>query len=304
MEKEEINKKLLQKLFTDLVPNHDNKYFDKYFNYFLRLFNSRFNAAVNNEAGVINLIMDKISKLQLNTNLNININNNNNNSTGLEKIERFQNLYSNLSTKKTLKRRWAILYLLFRISNDNEENFVQDSSKILNSIFQEENINMNHNMNSLNMQMYGKINAEGRYLNNNNNNNFNNAAYDIDEDEINPEEEKNISKNINKPHPIVNMTKSNKMITEKDLINDLIFVFQGIDGHYINYNSIANSYTLNPLVPFNDNIHEIASVLSELGWLYRKVNNYLKFFNESNIPSQFIQSFSFAIQNELNEYYK
>ena len=103
---------------------------------------------------------------------------------------------------------------------------------------------------------------------------------------------------------VVNPSKSNKIITEKELINDLIFVFQGIDGHYINYNSISNAYSLNPLIPFNDNVYDIVAVLSELGWLYRKVNTLLNFFNESNIPSQFVQSFSFSIGSELSEYYK
>jgi gamma-tubulin complex component 3 len=109
---------------------------------------------------------------------------------------------------------------------------------------------------------------------------------------------------VKEPNLVVNSLKTNKVITEKDLINDLIFVFQGIDGHYINFNSITNAYCLNPLIPFNDNLFDIVSILSELGWLYRKVNNHMNFFNESNIPSQFIQSFSFSIQNELSEYYK
>jgi len=263
MEKGDILTALTEKLFINLVPYYDKKYTDKYLSYFLRLLYTRFNVSTNNESSIMNLILDRTSKLHMNN---------------LEKAERIQNLYSNLSSKKTIKRKWAVLYLLFRISQENNENLINDSSKILQTIFHDENLN-SYVYNNLNENEFANFNHE--------------------------EEHKNdlIQKN-KEPILVVNSNKTNKIITEKDLINDLIFVFQGIDGHFINYNSITNCYCLNPLIPFNDNINDIVSVLSDLGWLYKKVNTYLNYFNESNIPSQFIHSFSFAIQNELSEYYK
>ncbi|MDY6271544.1 MAG: hypothetical protein SPL43_09190, partial [Prevotella sp.] len=36
----------------------------------------------------------------------------------------------------------------------------------------------------------------------------------------------------------------------------------------------------------------------------KKITYYLNYFQEKNIPSLYIQSLSYAIQNELNEYYK
>ena len=83
-----------------------------------------------------------------------------------------------------------------------------------------------------------------------------------------------------------------------------MFVFQGINGHYISYDPKKDSFILNQLIPFNENIIDIIGELCELGWIYKNVSNYLNFFNQRNIPSQFIQSFTYAIQNELNEYYK
>jgi gamma-tubulin complex component 3 len=84
-----------------------------------------------------------------------------------------------------------------------------------------------------------------------------------------------------------------------------MFVFQGIDGHYITYNPDLDRYVLNELIPWNENIVEIVGVLSELGWLYKKVSNFLNYFNNNNeINFQFLQSFCYSIQNELNEYYK
>jgi hypothetical protein len=254
MDNNEIQNNLLHKLITNLMPNTKN--LDKYNSYFTRLLNSRMNITTTNESTIVNLILEKVNN-------------------DIKLTERAQNLYSKLSAKKTLKRRWACLYLIYRLSHDNEGSVIQDSSKILQTIFHDytrpNEVNVNRN------QIYSDTN-EIEVIN---------------------------KKEIGYTSPVVvNVNKSNKIITEKDIITDLIFVFQGIDGHFINYNSVSNSYVLNPLIPFNDNIGDIVSMLNELGWLYRKVNNFLGYLNETNIPSQFIQSFSFSIQAELNEYYQ
>ena len=271
------NKILLGKLIEILMPNVDKKFHEKYSSYFLRLLNAHMNLpCFINESTIVNYLENQLSKIYPNNNYN--------------KIEKLQNKLSQFYTKKTFfNRRWAVLYLLLKLSNDTNEYFLNDSSKTLQNLFAfDDNKETNGFSNSI------------KYISNN---------YKAEENRgniINKEENnKNKSK---KSYPqnnvIVNETKSNKKITESDLINDLIFVFQGIDGHYINYNNITNSYTLNSLIPWNENIIDIVSVLCELGWLFKKVNTYLIHFNESNIQSQFIQSFSYAIQSELNQYYK
>jgi hypothetical protein len=286
MEIDDINRKLFTKLFSNLLPNNDRELTEKYISFFTRLLNSRLNVTTNNEANIISLIIEKIPRIYLNQNSNI-----------LDKTERFQTLYSALGTKKTLKRRWAVLYLLYRLSSDKDENKPQDASKFMQSIFKDE-MNINPYQSGTSNALFGAIgNKNELYA-------FDgNTEANIRENEVENRHETKIN-NKRSSHIIVNTNKSNKIIKERDLINDLIFIFQGIDGHYLNYNSISNSYTLNQLIPFNDNIYEICAVLCELGWLYRKVNNYLTFFSESSIASQFVQSFSFAIQSELNEYYK
>ena len=65
MEVDDINKKLLNKLLNNLIPNHDRKLSDKYISYFSRLLNSRLNVSTNNETNITSLIIDKITKLQL-----------------------------------------------------------------------------------------------------------------------------------------------------------------------------------------------------------------------------------------------
>jgi gamma-tubulin complex component 3 len=258
MDKEDIYSKLLLKLISNVIPQIDKNQAERYLGYLSRLLNSRLNVVTTNETNILNSILDRVSCGK---------------SDGHNKIDKVQTFYSLLTTKKTLKRRWAILYLLDRISQDNNDN-INDSSKILQTIF--------HDYNKTSNSIYNQLQSNNIF----------------EEPEV--AEKKKEAKNI----VVVNINKTNKIITEKDLINDLIFVFQGIDGHYINFNTVSNSFTLNSLLPFNDNVVEIVSVLSELGWLYKKVNNFLNFFNKADIPSQFVQSFSFAVQAELNEYYQ
>ena len=83
-----------------------------------------------------------------------------------------------------------------------------------------------------------------------------------------------------------------------------MFVFEGINGKYIAYDAQEDSYVLNKLIPWNEDIYNIVSSLSEIGWLYKKIKMYLDFYKESNIQSQFIKSFVNALQNELNNYFK
>jgi len=118
-------------------------------------------------------------------------------------------------------------------------------------------------------------------------------------------ENENKKKENNNYYPIVvDTNKTKKIITEKDLINDLMFVFQGINGKYISYDDNKQSFILDKYIPFNENIYNIIGELSELGFLCKKIKYYLNYFKEKNIPSLYIQSLSYAIQNELNEYSK
>ena len=198
------------------------------------------------------------------------------NHGNMDYITRLQTLYSLLTKKKIPTNRWSILYLLLKLSKPkNQQNNFSGNDGLLNTI-----LKMNNNQDDI--EMLNNLD----YLNKDNYTNLN---------QIDKKNQSNI---------VVDLSKTTHVITEKELINDLMFVFQGINGHYISYDPKKDSFILNPLIPFNENIIDIIGELCELGWLYKNVSNYLNFFNQSNIPSQFIQSFTYAIQNELNEYYK
>ena len=200
------------------------------------------------------------------------------NHGNMDYITRLQTLYSLLTKKKIPNNRWSILYLLLRLSKPrNQQNNFSGNNELLNTI-----LKMNNNQDDI--EMLNNLD----YLNKDNYINLNNNQND----------------KKNQSTIVVDPSKTTQLITEKELINDLMFVFQGINGHYISFDPKKDSFILNQLIPFNENIIDIIGELCELGWLYKNVSTYLTFFNQSNIPSQFIQSFTYAIQNELNEYYK
>lgn len=258
---------LLEKLFYSIIQKADKTLIDDYVNYFKKILSSRFFLIQTNESSIINMIFDKAQRIHLSSSKN-----------NIEKIERFQTLYSILSTKRVPTKRWACLYILLGLSQGLNEQQAFNTSSVLESILKQQNENRKDMIPS---DIIDPSQLDNQHI-------------DIENEQ-----------QLKQQSPIVvNLNKTSKIITERELINDLMFVFQGIDGHFITYNSTKNAYCLNSMIPFNENIFDILSVLVELGWLYRKVTKNLHFFNESNIPSQFIQSFSYAVQNELNEYYK
>ena len=258
---------LLNNLFSSITSNKGSLLQETRLNFYNRILFSRFNLFNSNETQIVNTLFDKAEKATSSLSSS-----GTKSKSQIESIERLQTLYARLSKKKIPTKRWAVLYLLSSLS---QSPLIPSTTFITANITPPESIA--EDINSLKAVS-------------NESDNMLSTNHIQKKDTISP--------------IVVNVSKTSKIITEKDLINDLMFVFQGIDGHYITYNSKADAFCLNNIIPFNENIVDIVSSLCELGWLYKKVSNYLTFFNESNIPSQFIQSFSYAVQSELNEYYK
>jgi hypothetical protein len=130
------------------------------------------------------------------------------NHGNMDYIQRLQSLYSLLTKKRIPSNRWSILYLLLGLSKPkNETNNFAGTNELLNTI-----LKMNSNQDDI--EMINNLN-----FNKDSNNNINNQNI----------EKKNLSPII------VDSSKTTQLITEKEIINDLMFVFQGINGHYILY---------------------------------------------------------------------
>jgi hypothetical protein len=285
------NKILLCKLIKILMPNVDKKYHEKFIKYFMRFLGTNTNlSCFINESTIINYLESQITKIYPNN--------------PYPKLEKLQNKLAFLSTKKTFfSKRWAVLYLLLKLSNDTNEYFISDGAKTLQNLFTAEE-SENVLFANTNIKLFKNPNAN---FDNNGEANFQSfAAFNKSRKNI---EENNFNNKImnlirSTQNNIVVTDKSPKKISEFDIINDLIFVFQGIDGHFINFNNLENSFTLNSLIPWTESITDIVPSLCELGWLYKKVSGCLNAFRQANVKSQFVQSFYSGVQTELNDYYK
>jgi len=92
-------------------------------------------------------------------------------------------------------------------------------------------------------------------------------------------------------------------LSESDLIQDIIFVLQGIDGHNITYSRIDDAYVVKATAQLSKPIQNILNKICEMGWLFKKVHAFIE--NNSNPKSGFIlQSLCVALKEELNEYYR
>ena len=231
---------------------------------------SNIKISAKDEPSIVNLLQDKVAKLS-------NVNS--------DKINHFQNLYHKLVHRKTLTKRWEILYLLNSLSK------LPDIYKKLDF---PENDFLQKKIWGLANDVTGNdlIDTENKFLN----------CKKLPNDDINdPSFEQNKLEDI----IIVTSIHNNSLnIPEKDIVTDLLYVLVGINGKYIKYNSKSDSYNLVDNIPWEENIYEIVNSISEVGWLFHRIKKYIEYYKSSNFNSLYIQSFIFAVQNELDEYYK
>jgi gamma-tubulin complex component 3 len=90
-------------------------------------------------------------------------------------------------------------------------------------------------------------------------------------------------------------------VPETDLIRDLIYLFQGIDGQYIRYDTATHDPLFAPGIHVSKPMTELVFKLTETGWFYTKVRDFVQFNNHGGLTGQ---SLCAAFQHELTEYYK
>lgn len=64
-------------------------------------------------------------------------------------------------------------------------------------------------------------------------------------------------------------------MNEDTIVRELIFVFQGIDGQLIKYSLLEDSFILAPQVTVSPSTHKLICELCEMGWLYKKVADWV-----------------------------
>jgi len=93
-------------------------------------------------------------------------------------------------------------------------------------------------------------------------------------------------------------------VTERLLLRDVLYVFQGIEGKIILYDPTSDSYKINKDIGVSLPVRDLVGKLAELGWLFRRVQKFLSARAGDKALGLVGQSFCAAIQKELTEYYR
>ncbi|KAJ1797597.1 Microtubule-nucleating Tub4p (gamma-tubulin) complex component [Coemansia sp. RSA 2399] len=91
-------------------------------------------------------------------------------------------------------------------------------------------------------------------------------------------------------------------VKEADLLRDIIFVMQGIDGSHIHWNSRQQGYAISADIQLSRPTRSMATSLSELGVLTRDIQSYIATIDSSG--RLFEQSFCTELKAEMSRYYK
>ena len=65
-------------------------------------------------------------------------------------------------------------------------------------------------------------------------------------------------------------------VRESDIVRDLLYVFQGIEGKLIHYSFAEDAFILQHSLMVTPSTRKIINELCELGWLFKRVNDWLK----------------------------
>eukprot|EP01138_Halocafeteria_seosinensis_P009649 gb/GECG01009860.1/.p1 GENE.gb/GECG01009860.1/~~gb/GECG01009860.1/.p1 ORF type:complete len:1022 (+),score=109.43 gb/GECG01009860.1/:1-3066(+) len=95
-------------------------------------------------------------------------------------------------------------------------------------------------------------------------------------------------------------------LSEQLLLRDLLYVFQGIDGKYIKFNTKTDRFEL--AVGSEDipgNTKHLVGVLSEVGWLYKRASEAINSQMENiDTLGTTVQSFCSCLQMELDDFFR
>lgn len=94
--------------------------------------------------------------------------------------------------------------------------------------------------------------------------------------------------------------------SEKALLRELIYSFQGIEGTMLKVNHQSGRFNLSEVYRqnFSPSVVQISLRLAELGWLFSQVNEFCERMAEERDIGLTAQSFVTALKNELAEFYR
>ncbi|KAL0486928.1 Tubgcp3 [Acrasis kona] len=92
-------------------------------------------------------------------------------------------------------------------------------------------------------------------------------------------------------------------VSEDEVLRDVIYALQGIDGKHVKYDSVEDCFQIDPLVGMPRSTRDQISKLCELGWMYMRISRFVQEVSGYG-QGLVIQAFASAIEHELSHYYK
>lgn len=108
-----------------------------------------------------------------------------------------------------------------------------------------------------------------------------------------------------RPHTIHIDGTASGYVSERDLIREIIFSYQGLNGKIIRADAARDGkYSINSQYNISASQAKIAIRLSNMGWLFNKINKYCIYISKDKSNGHVSQSFASALQEEILEYYR
>jgi gamma-tubulin complex component 3 len=102
-----------------------------------------------------------------------------------------------------------------------------------------------------------------------------------------------------------NLNKSvSSEVSESDLLQELIYSFQGVNGKFLKLSPVSQGYKLDPKVRVKRSVRRFVVRLAELGWLHNQVRQHCESGAAVKSLSLIGQSLIAALREELTEYYR
>ncbi|TPX66208.1 hypothetical protein SpCBS45565_g04658 [Spizellomyces sp. 'palustris'] len=203
----------------------------------------------------------------------------------MDKAMQFSNLFQKLTTKSALKNKWACVYFLLAVS--------EQANRLPGPDQHEDSTLFSIGLESIPDAGTEKSDSCQKT-----------TTYDGPSDASSRHPPAGLASDTENTQYLKTWRTDSNTVLESEWLQDIVYVFQGIDGRYIKYNDSTETYIIDEKVQISQPLRELLHRLTELGWLYRRITSFLKFQTNQAGIGLMAQSFCSAIQREMTDYYR
>lgn len=219
--------------------------------------------------------------------------------TGITEALRFEESFGKLRQQSVMKERWSVLYMLSCLSHDASSAAAGIPNVPLGKPFLSADLEDLEGARRKDVTMFGR-----KVIG------YDSDGYPIFEKVSKPSQKRVTSAadraaELRRAHLQQTIQANTSYeVPEAVLLKDIIYTFQGIDGHFIKYNQTLDSFAVVPDVGVPHSMRNLVCRITELGWLYRRICLYLKATLDSPAVGLVEQSFCGVMQKELTDYFR